>query len=223
MKRQIQKYAFSLGALALAGGMSESAQAHPVFFADGYGLTINSAHESVDVYSAYTLSHRMALGARYIGYRTVGQTPQDNLVMAQSSFLLKRWNAPASQANIYLTLSGGNRIFTEGPEDRTLKVGMMELQADWEDRRYYTMAESRVIGTDTQKSIYESKARLGFAPYLAEYKELNTWIILEASERWNDNKAPSVTPFLRLFYNNFLTEIGYSLDGKMKFNLMTHL
>jgi hypothetical protein len=202
-------------------------RAHPVFYADGWGLMFWQKPDSTEFYGAYTLSHRWAVGVRYFGFSDpkTKDLPQENYALLQSSFLLKRWNKPASQANIYLSVAGGAANFSSPSyfASRTQGAYLGELQADWEDRKYYTAIKLQHLQAQDHSAQQKIVSRLGFAPYVAEYTELNTWIIFEGINTLSPESSFDLTPFVRLFYNNFLMELGYSFGGKFQMNLMTHL
>jgi len=213
----LKKYLLAAAALGLSG----ASQAHPVFYSNGWGVMLWNSPDKTEFYGAYTLTHRIATGIRYFGFREPGEYPKDNYTLGQLSLLLKRWNAPSSQGNIYATFAGGLRSFDDGAKKNEAAF-LSEVQADWEDRRLYTLGKVSVMKSKSADAIYAAKTRVGVAPYLAEFTELNTWMILELEDTFEDGKNPSLTPYIRLFYNNFLTELGYSLDGKVKMNFMTH-
>ncbi len=202
------------------------ALSHPVFYSDGRGFMSWNTPDKTEFYGAYTLSHRFALGARYFGFRegmNPGNYPDESYYLAQTSFLLKRWNAPASQGNIYLELGGGQAVLNpSGLASRSMPAYMAELEADWEDRRYYTLAKLKYLKASELEERAGVMARVGIAPYIANFDELNTWIILETEQEFRSGATPSLTPLIRLFYRNFLTELGYGLGGGFHFNFMTH-
>jgi hypothetical protein len=214
--------------LLLTAGLSFSLGigAHPVFFADGFGLNVFSAPEKTEAYAAYTLTHRFALGGRYVGFRTdqAMQNPQETYVLAQASFLLKRWNENAAQGNIYLEAAGGSASFShEGEGTGYRPAAMYAIEADWENRRLYTLGKLSYLKASEHTSRSSALLRAGFAPYLADFNELNSWIIFEAETQLKAGSTSTLTPFVRLFYKNVLVELGYGLDGGFRFNFMTHL
>lgn len=129
--------------------------------------------------------------------------------------LLKRWNNWESQGNFYLfggpgieRMNGQNKYFT--------RTG---VQADWETRRIYTMTKYTSTITDWQnQESYE--ARVGFAPFLAGFKDLNIWAILQVTHDPKASQQTEVTPLVRMFYKNVLWELGSSLDNKWLINFM---
>jgi hypothetical protein len=131
--------------------------------------------------------------------------------------LLKRWNGDHSQANIYL-LTGGGGFLSEDQEEWAGKWG---LQADYETRQFYTLAafsswHSESI--DTNYALY----RIGFAPFVAGYNDLNLWAILQLDYNKDMRNEVQITPFLRFFYKNILWEMGSSLRGNFYWQFMVH-
>jgi hypothetical protein len=60
---------------------------------------------------------------------------------------------------------------------------------------------------------------LGIAPYLGEYGDLHTWLMVKAKKNSIDNDW-SVYPMLKLFKGDFLVEIGYSKKTNVDAHLM---
>jgi len=202
--------------------------AHPVFYADGWGLMTWNNSKMSELYFARTLSHRFALGVHYFGYREdKGVLPEENYYLGQLSFLVKRWNKPRSQGNIYLSLAPGLGVkkLSEG-ENKQSFSHYTEIQADWENRRYYVLGKLSHLWPRENNQEWSERLwavyRAGFAPYLAEFDELNTWIIFEAKQDLIGEANFDISPLIRIFYSNVLTEVGYSLRGNVSFNFMTH-
>jgi hypothetical protein len=219
--RVLKTLGFALVVLFNSARLIPPVAAHPVFYSDGWGLMAWNNPMMTEAYFARTFSHRLAVGLRYFGYRDAKSFPSTNYYLTQISYLLKRWNNPASQANIYFSVAPGT-VFSEAHNEKAFAL-YSALDLDWENRRYYTLAKFKYLKGNNLQEQHSVTGRLGFAPYLAEYTELNTWIIFEASQKLNDPSSFDLTPLVRLFYNNFLTEIGYSLRGNVIFNFMTHL
>lgn len=93
------------------------------------------------------------------------------------------------------------------------------FQADWKDREIYTALKysSAHIESDNME-FYE--VRVGFAPYIAGYDELNAWVILQVQNSAVFQKQTVISPILRMFYKNVLWEIGSSLNGAYQLNFM---
>lgn len=130
----------------------------------------------------------------------------------QYNRLLKRWNGPASQANLYFK-GGAGRANPFGSEDSDW-AGFVGIAADWETRRWFVSYEGRAYDLGFDKDTRQS-ARLGVAPYIGDYGDLHSWLMLQVD---NDPEAETpiqVTPLVRFFYGVQLVEIGYTPDTEM--------
>ncbi|MCF8495860.1 MAG: hypothetical protein K9G62_04240 [Alphaproteobacteria bacterium] len=123
--------------------------------------------------------------------------------------LLKRWNYPDSQANLYLQ-SGLGIAYGGGDMEPAAYTG---LSADWEDRRFLTSYTNRFFyGGDIDRYARHT-ARIGVAPYIGDYGDVHTWLMLQADYDAGKKDHASLTPLVRLFKSTFLMEAGYNLDG----------
>ena len=140
----------------------------------------------------------------------------------QIGYLAKRWNLPAAKGNIYF-LSGpgyGSKFKADKPKvtDLLYRVG---LQGDFETRRIYTFAkytEQRFFNTNDLIN-NRLELRIGYAPYLAGFSELNSWVILKTAFINNFEEIIYI-PTVRLFYKNILIDLGVDLDGRSQLNFM---
>lgn len=128
----------------------------------------------------------------------------------QYNRLLKRWNGPASQANTYLKLGAGQVDpfgDTAGPEFGSFAA----FAADWETRRWFTSYE--IKGTDYagNQSVRHS-ARVGIAPYIGDYGDLHTWLMLQVDNHPEAAEPTTATPLIRFFKGVQMVELGYTLE-----------
>lgn len=203
---------FSILILFLA---STKVLAHPVSYQGAVSLmSYNTAKEN-ELMLTYSLKNYLAAGVTY--------QREDNVyfTVPRINYLAKRWNNEDSQGNIYLSAGYGQ----ERSFDQALGVGLGAIDIDWESRKYYTSAAySRYLRQDKEdidRVDYEiMKLRAGVAPYLGEFNEINTWLILQTEKR-NDT-AWELTQFVRLFYKNVLIEVGAGFNGSWALNYMVH-
>jgi hypothetical protein len=197
---------------------------HPTSFQGATSLMNEST--SMTRHMMLTYSHRywLASAAHYTRLELESENNAIQAGLLGVNTLLKRWNNPTSQGNVYLSAAHG-REFKKGISDRQITRGDFDI--DWEDRRFYVAAgytryfrQRESNDPMLYKDIQIKKFRVGAAPYLGEFKELNTWIILEAMQV--QNQTVSITPMFRFYYNNVLWEIGSSLRGDWMFNFMVH-
>lgn len=194
------------------------AEAHPVAFAGSYSIMTWNSKDMSDWMLTHSFTSNYSLTARYLRMQTVDG--ERSFYMPQLNFLLKRWNELDSQANIYLSIGHGGEKINSSLKDTSL----LALETDWESRKYYISARGDALLShkSSGQNIYQTKGRIGFAPYLAEFNEINTWIILEAYRSNKDEDEFKLTPFVRFFYHNVLTEFGVSSRGDAQFNFMVH-
>ena len=192
--------------------------AHPVIYQDGWVLSTMSMPDMTDANVAYSFTPRWAAGVNYWRLQDHKGNEQE-FELAKINHLLWRHNGEASQANIYLH-SGIGRSEAEGTENRLGWLGGIE--ADWETRKYFLSGKYLHLGTSTEDSgIWVG--RVGLSPILADFKDLQSWVMLQA---WHDPvtaRETKLTPLVRFFYHNVLWEMGSSFKGDMMLTLMVHI
>lgn len=137
--------------------------------------------------------------------------------MAQSNWLAKRWNKRGSQANIYLFSGFGASIHQSKQEN----IGHIGFQADWETRNLYTQLSTQTFLKS--QSFHFINARIGFAPYIANYNFLHTWLIFQVEDFIIANKHHlTAMPVIRFFKDTYLFEIGSNFSGRYLITAMIH-
>lgn len=209
------RYAACLFAVLLSG----KAMAHPVSFQGAFGIMSYNSQRTNEALLTYSVSPYFAVATTYL------REARSEFYIPRANFLLKRWNNADSQGNIYL--SGGSGIEKFNSQNSATYLG--EVIADWESRRYYVYLEhlylrrNNVSNTDLPLQDYNNtKLRFGYAPFLADYNDLNVWAIAQF-EKHNDDKQIEAMPFLRFFMKNILWEVGAGFDGSFAFNFMLHI
>ena len=90
--------------------------------------------------------------------------------------------------------------------------------ADYESRRWFASYEPRFVWDgNIEKSVWQ-RARIGFAPYLANYNELNTWIMFQVDHHPAKHDHLVATPLIRFFYKTYLFEVGYGSNQHIMLN-----
>jgi len=133
----------------------------------------------------------------------------------QWNHLLKRRNTKHSQANLYLKAQLGQ--LRAGATD-TLAPSIA-IAGDWETRRYFTSYAARYReASNLEQNKFIQHARIGIAPYLAEYGNWHTWLMLHVDHLPDNDNELTVTPMVRLFRGNYLFEFGVSNEKDAMFN-----
>jgi hypothetical protein len=195
---------------------SAMAWGHPVTYRGGTMLKSMFREDMSENSVTYSFHRQMALGAGVDTLRLQGENTSWGF--AEFNGLLKRWNKEDAQANIYLITGAGGLFRGERGE----AAGKAGLQADYETRRFYTFAQYTswfAKSMDSQWALY----RIGFAPFVAGYNELNIWVILQTDYNKDMHKNLQVTPMLRFYYKNILWEFGSSTKGNFFGQFMVHL
>jgi hypothetical protein len=187
-----------------------SAFARPVSYPDGWMYMTMNDHMSYSNMLSYSPTAYDAIGIRSDYMRE----DKDWLHTATYNHLLKRWNASDSQGNLFL-LTGLGAAQHGDAVDPAATLG---FEADWETRRIYFSYENRYIyAGDIERSIWQ-KARTGIAPYIGGYDDIHTWLMVEVDHHPSLRDNVVVTPFVRLFNQQALGELGISNKGDVMFN-----
>ena len=188
--------------------------AHPVTFEDGMAFSSIFQPGAVLVESAYSTSPRFALGLTYLRQDAEDELLQGGFVNA--NVLLYRRNGVGSQANVYAILGGG-----AGGDTWHTPMGLGAFQTDFETTRFYTAWMGRTV-TDGEDFWWQTTYRIGFAPYEAEFNELQSWLVGQVAYLPHMAAAPNVSMLLRFFYRTVLWEVGGDLKGRPWIQLMVH-
>lgn len=210
----------ALCALGAAAGFSLTiSEARPVSYPEAWTVqTFNEAERNA-LLIHYTTTPKAAYGLR------IEDRGYDDHVFygGQHNRLLKRWNAPDSQANLYLKLGAGVAAgdFNTG-DSESKAAGFAQVAADWENRHLFFSAAAGTYAFEGAM-MTEQSARIGVAPYAAEFGALHTWVMVQVDHRPDADETLgaeelTVTPLLRFFKGPALMEIGYSSNDEPLFN-----
>lgn len=194
-----------------------TATAHPTSFKDAFGVMSYNTAESNELLLTYSLTHKFAVSAIYI------RDSKSDFYVPRLNFLVHRWNNDNSQANLYLSGGLGYEKFA----DEKYGVRFAEFVADWESREKYIYLDHIYMNRDNKSNpdivgdYNHTKFRLGVAPFLADYSDLNVWLIVQAEKHLRDPQI-ELTQFARFYVKNILWEIGARFDGGWAFNYMVH-
>lgn len=165
----------------------------------------------------YAVTPRDAFGMSALYMRNDDKTLTRDMTELTYTRLLKRWNFPAAQLNIWLPVgvgeirgndfSGSRMAFTPG------------LQMDYETQRIYFAASYRAYRADDINYDFSS-VRSGFSFYETGYNETQPWFIVEARTMHNFSDETEITPMLRLINKRYFVEIGYSNMDETRLNIM---
>jgi hypothetical protein len=197
----------ALGAAVLAA----PAATRPVSYPGGVTLMQEFDPMMGSVLLHYTPDPRHSVGGRYVRMRA----DDWQLAGAQGTWLARRWNMPAAQANIYLTGMAG-AAWRDGATARP--GGFVEAQGDWENRRVMLMAMGRLTHAEGIGTSDMQMARIGWAPYKGGYGDAHLWLFAQVMR--DSSMDDAVQPALvgRIFYRTLLVEAGVTDHGGLILN-----
>lgn len=183
-----------------------SSKARPVSYPSGITFMQMNNGDMNSAHIHYSPTAKYSVGYKFEYWREDDFT----LNAVQVNNLIKRWNKKDSQANFYLKSGAGN---AEGNA-----AGFSGIALDWEDRRYFTSYENRYTEGAEIDGFYQQSARVGIAPYIGDYGDLHTWLMLQIDHMPEADKNVTATPLVRLFKGVHLVEAGMNTNGEVLFN-----
>lgn len=191
------------GAALLA---AHTAQARPVSYPDGWTVMQMHDENATSLHVHYSPTAFQSIGA-YVEKQSDHDTTLSGI---KYNRLLKRVNKKGSQANVYLKTFVGNA--NQGDENAI--AGSAALAADWETRRYFVSYEAHAESAESIDSSFHQTGRVGIAPYIGDYGDLHTWLMLQMNHRPDDKDGTlNATPLVRLFKGRNMLEAGVNLDS----------
>lgn len=185
------------------------AAARPVSYPEGWTLMLRNDAQQHSVHVHYTLDTQHSLGLR-VRYDREGDF---TFTGAQLNRLVKRWNAPDSQANIYARIGAG--LVSDDRDSTEMRVRrgndaaiFLGVSGDWETRRYFVSAAAEHWNNGDFGRSSSLHSRVGIAPYIANTGALHTWIMLEGHYRPDSDNQTGATALLRFFKGPSLLEVG---------------
>jgi hypothetical protein len=200
-----------LSLIVFVAGSATSTKAKPLSYVGGTMAMQENDETGYSVSIDYTFNPHFAL-ALYSKYEINGD--EMYMVGPQLNTLIKRWNLPDGQGNIFNMTGVG--LVRQGAHNQT--GAWSTMMADYETRRLFVSYEARFLyAGDIEKSVWQ-RAYAGFAPYLANYNDLNTWFLLRLDHHPAKEDVFVATPVVRFFYKTVWVELGYSSNEHVMLN-----
>jgi DNA-binding transcriptional MerR regulator len=190
--------------------LPHDATAKPISYAGGTMVMLESDQSGTSLEVDYTVTPSYAVG---LMARKERGNADDLTVGPQLNLLLNRWNLPDGQGNLYAT-GGGGVTRRDGNSD---PAAWASIQGDFETRRIFTLLELNAVTSDIETT-FTQRARVGVAPYIGNYDEVNPWLMLQADHQPDDADSFVLTPLVRMFYGTNLVEFGYSSNHHVLLN-----
>ena len=186
--------------------------ARPISYPDGWSaMTMNDGDtNSINLQYSPTATYSIGYTGEY------ARADDTQLHVLQINNLIKRWNNLDSQGNFYLE-SGVGAMEDNGDVSPAAFTG---ITTDWEDRRLLVSYRNRISVGDNVTEDFIQWGRVGIAPYIGDYGDVHTWTMIEIRHSPEHDTPLTVTPFVRLFKDTNMVEMGISNKGKITFNFM---
>ena len=170
-------------------------EARPISYSGGSTVMSNTDNMRDTFYYHYSPTYKYSLGLEAVkdDYFNI------DFSYFRLTYLLNRKNTRYSQRNLY---------FQSGVSSKGLNNNFIGVHGDWETRRWFLGFGYKKVSKDIIE--YDDKfLQLGVAPYLGEYGDFHTWIMVKSKK--NDLlESWSTFPVLKFFKGNFLIEFGYN-------------
>jgi hypothetical protein len=190
-------------------------EARPISYPGGW--TVMQKNE-MDIHSLHL--HYSPSSQYSVGYRLEYWENKDwSFHGLQVNYLIKRWNNMNSQANFYFKNAVGLAINDGSVFKGHTQAGVFSgIACDWENRRFFISYENRGYYLGDIETLFMQKSRIGVTPYIGNYGDLHTWLMLQADHNPEVANHVIITPLVRLFKGEYLAEIGVSDNGDLLLN-----
>ncbi len=195
----------------------KSATPRPISYPGGWTIM------QMNDFNRHSVHVHLSPSAKYsLGYRAEYWRKKEwQFHGTQLNYLVKRFNTSKSQANFYLKSGAGIAISNYKELDNKLEPNLFTgFSLDWEDRQYYVSYQNRVNYNSSIDSFFVQKARIGFAPYVGDYGDLHTWVMLQVENMSKTKNKIIYTPMLRIFKGDYLAEAGLTNYKDFMFNFI---
>ena len=185
--------------------MLSQLEARPISYSGGSTLMMISNQMQDSAYYHYSPTYKFSIGIQKVKDKYFNSSYS----YLRFTYLLNRKNTKDSQRNLY---------FQSGISSDGMDNYFYGTHGDWETRRLFSGFGYKKTETKRQ-DYFEQYFQVGIAPYIGEYGDLHTWLMLKSKkneliDNWD------TYPVLKMFKGNALMEIGYSDSSKWDVHLM---
>lgn len=210
--------------LALASALLPwAAGAKPIAFQDGWTVMAEYGTNTMrEAQVFYAPKYWWSGGLAFTKLMAIDKSFEREIGGVQANYLVKRWNLPAAQGNVFAWAGlGSARGFDARGRFSGLATPHAGAQADYETRSIYASAKSDWFRSHRFSHRVDT-VQLGVAPYEHDYEDLAVWFVVQA-RRYTGGIMPGETeviPMLRLFKGNFWIEAGVDRDRRAQVMVM---
>lgn len=220
------KLSYLLSALLVGALGIPALHAKPIAFADGTTVMHERNINMLESQAFYAPTYWWSAGPGYLQLTSDDKQKRREISYLQVNYLLKRWNMPAAQANLFAYGGAGTAKSTEngGRSVTNDAVWRYGWQGDYETRTVYT--SFKMDGYKSAALSHRiSTLQLGVAPYEHDYEDLAAWFLVQFRHYTggirdaNLNKLEQ-TALVRLFKGPVWVELGVNRERHTQFMIM---
>ena len=204
--------------------LAPAAMAKPIAFQDGW--TVMAEYGTCTMREAqvfYAPKYWWSAGGSYTEIVDEDERFERRMPGVQLNYLVKRWNLPGAQANLFTWAGLASARGYDADGERFSGVAAQKLggQADYETRSVYASFKTDWFHSDRFTHRVDT-LQLGIAPYEHDYEDLALWFLVQARRITGDVMGGKTewVPMVRLFKGNFWVEAGANRDGRAQLMVM---
>lgn len=197
--------------------LSAPAMAAPMGFKDSWMAMGDLSPNWREGFVNYAFTPRDAVGPSLLYMRSDDKARTRELAEVAYTRLLKRWNLPHAQANVWFV--GGLGTVSGNDFAGHRAMASPGIQVDYETTRIYALVVGRLYRADGLNHDYLA-GRLGFSFYEVDYDEVQPWLVVEARRMRDLSDKTEITPMVRLIHNRYFVEAGVNNSRQLRFNFM---
>ena len=177
-------------------------EARPISYSGGSTAMLITDNMKDSVYYHYSPTYKYSVGIETVKDLIFDQ----EYSYLRFTYLMNRKNTRHSQRNLY---------FQSGISSKGRDNVFYGIHGDWETRRVFTGFGFKEV-ENTTKDYQDYFLQAGIAPYIGEYGDLHTWLMLKSKKNTLTNEWQTY-PVLKFFKGDFLIEFGY--DSKINWDV----
>jgi hypothetical protein len=211
----------AIATVIVCAAVSLSSQASPMGFKDSWMLMGDFDPNWREAYANYAFTPQDALGAAVTYMRSDDMLRTLDLVDVTYTRLMRRWNMPDAQANLWFVGGLGEvRTYSQGSAPSSAKImASPGIQFDYETTRVYFAAATQLYRAAEVNHDFAS-VRAGFSFYETEFDQTQPWFVVEERRMHDLSDKTEITPMLRLVNKDYFIEAGVNNSRQLRLNFM---
>ena len=173
-----------------------NADARPISYSGGTTIMYKSDTFNDSIYLHYSPTYKYSIGLE----RAKNKFYKNTENYFRFTYLVNRKNTDISQRNLY---------FQSGVLVDDADGFFYGMHGDWETRRWFSGFGYKDTKNTFGQDYTDQYIQLGVAPYVGDYGDLHTWIMIKTKKNSLTN-TQSTYPELKFFKGPTLVKFGYS-------------